>query len=93
MTTALASRDATLAIVTEVFRNVFMDDGIVLKASTMPDDIPGWDSLTNISLILALQRALGVTFTTRELGTFRTVGDMLACATARRGEVLRHERE
>jgi acyl carrier protein len=43
-----------------VFRNVFDDDSIVITDATTANDIEGWDSLSHVTLVLALEREFGV---------------------------------
>lgn len=60
---------------TSVFRDVFDDDGIVLRETTTADDIAEWDSQSHISLILAAEMRFGVKFRTSELDSLKNVGD------------------
>jgi acyl carrier protein len=66
----------------QVFREVFGDDGIELRAETTADDIDGWDSLAHIDLIVAVERRFGVKFATAEISALKeegqNVGSMLA---------------
>lgn len=40
-------------------------------------DLPGWDSVAHLSLLLAVERHFGATFTSTQMVTMQTVGDML----------------
>lgn len=65
--------------VTSVFRDTFEDDAIVLSSETTADDIEDWDSLTNIQLIVAIEKAFpGLKFSTGEIAQLRNVGDLIA---------------
>jgi acyl carrier protein len=64
---------------TNVFREVFGDDSITLNAQTTADDIDGWDSLSHINLIIAIEIAFGIEFTQHEIRSFNNVGDMQKC--------------
>jgi acyl carrier protein len=61
---------------TAVFRSTFNDDAIEIGEATTAADIPQWDSLTHINLILATEKAFSVRFTTREVRSLKTVGDL-----------------
>jgi len=61
---------------TGIFRDLFDDDSITLTPETTADDIEDWDSLTHIRLILALETAFKVRFSTVELGGLKKVGDL-----------------
>ena len=64
---------------TSVFRDVFEDDEITLAPETTADDIEDWDSLTNIQLIVAIEKAIpGLKFSTGEIAQLKNVGDLAA---------------
>lgn len=46
--------------------------------------LPGWDSVAHLALLLAVERRLGVAFTSAEMVSMRTVGDMLSAVEAHR---------
>jgi len=52
--------DGRLMKLTEVFRDVFADDSLVLSREMTAMDIDGWDSLAHITLMLSVQRAFHV---------------------------------
>ena len=60
----------------EVFRDVFDDDDIVVKADTTADDIEDWDSLEHITLISAVEREFRVKFKMGEISSMKNVGEM-----------------
>jgi acyl carrier protein len=68
---------------TEVFRNTFGDDAIVLAPAMTADDIEGWDSVTHIALIYAVEDEFGVKFSTRDLEGLTCVGDLIDTITRR----------
>jgi acyl carrier protein len=61
---------------TEIFRDLFDDDSIILTPDTTAMDIPDWDSLLHISLIVAVEGRFGVKFKTAELEALHNVGDL-----------------
>ena len=60
----------------EVFRDVFDDEYIVVKADTTADDIEDWDSLEHITLISAVEREFKVKFKMGEISSMKNVGEM-----------------
>ncbi len=62
---------------TEVFRDVLESPSLEIGESTTADDVAGWDSLSHIDLIVAVERAFGVSFTTREVMSLANVGDLM----------------
>jgi acyl carrier protein len=57
--------------VQEVFRSVFDDPALVLRDEMTASDIDGWDSLTHINLIIAVERALKIKFATAEIARMK----------------------
>ncbi len=40
-------------------------------------DLPGWDSVAHLAMLLGLERRLGLTFSAKQLTSLNTVGDLL----------------
>jgi acyl carrier protein len=68
-----------------VFHSVFFDDSIRVKAETAAPDVEGWDSVAHVNLMVAVEAEFGVEFTTSELETMETVGDMVRLIKAKTG--------
>ena len=68
----------TIDALTEVFREVFENPGIVLSPKTTANDIDGWDSLSHVSLMMAVELKFNISFSRREIVSFRNVGDLVA---------------
>jgi len=62
---------------TEVFCSIFEDNSIVLKPEMTANDVEGWDSLSHVVLILAIENRFKIKFNQKELLTLRNVGDLL----------------
>jgi acyl carrier protein len=71
------------ARLTEIFEEVFEDDSITATPALSAKDVDGWDSLTHIRLMLTVERAFKVKFSTSEIGKMETVGDLVALIKAR----------
>jgi len=67
----------------EVFEDVFDDDSIPLTPQLSAKDVDGWDSLTHIRLILTIERAFKIKFSTSEIGKLENVGDLVALIKTR----------
>ena len=65
-----------------VFRDVFDDDELVIGRSTSADDLDDWNSIANIGLFVAIERAFGVKLATAEMAQLtregQTVGDLVS---------------
>ncbi len=68
---------------TEIFRDVFMRDDLVLKAELSAKDVQGWDSFKQIEIIMAAEERFGMKFTTRELDSLQNVGDLVRVVAAK----------
>jgi acyl carrier protein len=66
------------AILTEIFRDVFVRDDLVLDPTLTADDVPGWDSFKQIEIVIAAQERFGIKLHTRELDRLQNVGDLVA---------------
>jgi acyl carrier protein len=51
-------------------------DDFDLQDDTIAPQVPGWDSLNHINIIIAVQEKFGVKFNRRELLQFQCVGDL-----------------
>ena len=65
------------ARLTEIFQETFNDDTIALHDAMTADDVAGWDSLTHINLIIAVEQAFAMRLTTREASRLKNVGDLI----------------
>jgi len=65
------------ARLTEIFQDVFDEDSIVIAPDLSAKNVDGWDSLTHIRLILTIERAFKIKFSTSEIGTMENVGDLV----------------
>ena len=61
-----------------VIGNVLGVPGLVMTAATTAAEVPGWDSLAHVDIIVATESAFGVRFTTREVMGLKKVGDLVA---------------
>ena len=67
---------ATNQRVTQVFRDIFDDDGLVIADAMSAKDLKDWDSLAQIKLIIALEEEFEIKFTTHEVAQMKCVGDL-----------------
>ncbi len=72
-----------LSALTQVFRDVFDDDDIVLTPETTAADIEGWDSQAHVNLIVAAEVRFNVRFRTAELESLHNVGQFAQLIQAR----------
>jgi len=71
------SPDAILAKLTDVFRDVLDEDGVVLSRGTTAKDVAGWDSLSHVRLVVAVEQEFGIRFDTAEISGLANVGEFV----------------
>ena len=76
-------RSEILKQVQDIFRDILDDEEIVLEDTTTADDVEGWDSLTHIQLIVAIEKQFKIKFTSKEILSWRNVGEMLDSIAAK----------
>ena len=73
----MTPHDDIMAKLQTVFRDVFDDETIVLRPETSAADIPEWDSLNQIKIILACERAFAIRLKPREINALENVDEMV----------------
>jgi acyl carrier protein len=68
---------------TDIFHDVFDDDSITVTPELQAKDVDGWDSLSNIRLIITVEKAFKIKFSSSEVGKLERVGDLVALIEAR----------
>lgn len=63
--------------VNRIFNEVLNNDSIVLTEQTTSNDIPEWDSLAYIELIVAIEKYFNIEFTASEIKDWENVGSMM----------------
>ena len=67
-----------MADLTKIFREVFDDETIAISSETTADDVDGWDSLSHVNLVVAVERFYKIKFGFGETQTLKNVGDLMA---------------
>jgi len=60
--------------VQQVFRDVFADDELNLTQEMTALDVPGWDSLGHLNLVIALEKRFGIKFAAAEISRLKEDG-------------------
>lgn len=71
------NKNDVLKKLTEVFRDVFDDDSIVINESTTSADIEDWDSIEHINLVGAVEDEFKIRFKMKEVSGMKNVGEMI----------------
>lgn len=66
----------------DIFRQVFDDPTLVLREEMTSQDVPGWDSMAHINLMVATEKRFNIRFATAEIARLKepgqNVGTLLA---------------
>jgi acyl carrier protein len=79
-----AEQAAILEAVADIFRSVFEDPALELTLDTTQDDVPCWDSMNHITLVVEAECRFDIQFLTAEIEDLRSVGAMVRQIQAKR---------
>lgn len=60
-----------------VMQSVFFDQGITIEDETVAEDVNGWDSLSHVRLILAIEKKFSISIGPLEADRLRNVGELI----------------
>jgi len=80
---APAATDSVLKKLTSLMQECFDNDDIVATPELTASEVPGWDSLAHVRLMLMIERAFHMKFSAAEISAFRNVGDLATALAAR----------
>jgi acyl carrier protein len=84
MPSNVTTEGPVLAGVTEIFRSVFNDPNLELTPGSTVEEIPGWDSMTHITLIVEAECRFGIHFQAAEIESLYSVGELVRAIEAKR---------
>ena len=61
---------------TEIFRELFGNDDLIITRQTTADDIDGWDSIKHINLVVAVEDYFSIRIPTEQIDRLKNVGDL-----------------
>lgn len=67
----------------EIFDDVFEGGAIEVRPDLTAKDVPEWDSLSHIRLILAVQKAFKIRFTAAQTAHLANVGELVDLISAK----------
>jgi acyl carrier protein len=74
-----------MARFSEIFSDVMDIDDPELSMASTANEFEEWDSLSNIRLVVAVERAFGTRFSNADIEGFTCVGDLVNAIVARVG--------
>lgn len=79
----MTSEAEIYAGLTEIFREVFMREDLLLTPTLSARDLKGWDSFKQIEIILATEGHFQIKLHTRDLDGLGNVGDLVRVIAAK----------
>ncbi len=76
MQTELRTPTPVMVELADILRTVLDDPSLTLTEETTARDVPGWDSLAHIAVIVEAECRFGITFAATEVGALQRVGDL-----------------
>ena len=80
----MATEADITAALSGIFAEVFGRE-IALTPALTAKDVPGWDSFKQIEIIMAAEESFALRFSTRELDSLQSVGDLIRVIAAKAG--------
>lgn len=77
------TREEILNEISKVFADTLDEDKVTLTESSTADEVEGWDSLTHVQLVVAVERKFKVRFTAKEIQSWKNVGEMIDSITGK----------
>lgn len=66
-----------LVQIQDIFREILEEESLMLTHQTTAEDVEGWDSLTHIQLIVAIEEKLKIKFSSKEILSWKNVGELI----------------
>jgi len=78
---------STLDQLNSVFQEVFDDPQLTVGPDTDSNDIPDWDSVAQVKLVLAIEEVFAIRLTGDEVSSIHTVADFMAAIKRQKGSM------
>jgi acyl carrier protein len=70
------TEDEVYGGLTELLQDIFLRDDLIASPTLTAPDVPGWDSLKQIDVIIAAEQRFGIKFSSREIEELDDVGTL-----------------
>ncbi len=62
---------------TVIAETLDLDDDVAVTAATSANDVPGWDSVAHVQLMVSVEAAFGIRFRTSDMAGMENVQDLV----------------
>ncbi len=73
-----------LAQVNDIFKDVLDNPDLTIRGETTAKDVPEWDSLSHVQLVVAVEKHFKLRFSAKEIQSFKNVGEMCSAILAKK---------
>lgn len=73
----MSSNEDLIKVVNRVVCDVLNSPDVVLTEETTAADVPGWDSLTYVQIIIEIERLYSLRFTSTEVAQLENAGSLV----------------
>lgn len=70
-------RQEILKQVKDIFIETLDNEEVVIAETSTANAVEGWDSLTHIQLVVAVEKHFNIRFTSKEIQSWNNVGEMI----------------
>ena len=77
-------REEILAKISQIAGGVLAQPGLALSAATTARDVPGWDSLSHVQIVIGVEREFGIRLTSMEVAQLENAGSLVDAVLKRR---------
>lgn len=67
-----------------IFRDIFIDDSLIITEKTSPLDIDEWDSLAHINILSAVEIEFNIHLTAEDMSAIKDISTLLNTIDARK---------
>ncbi|MES2851204.1 MAG: acyl carrier protein [Bacteroidota bacterium] len=71
------SREEILEQISSVFSDTLDEDNVTLTENSTADDVEGWDSLTHVQLVVAVEKKFKIRFSAKEIQSWKNISEMI----------------
>lgn len=70
------TREEIVLDIVAIIREILGDSSLAIDDMSTPDDIDGWDSVTHVSVVSAIETKYDIKLTLRETMSWETIGEL-----------------
>ncbi len=75
------NRIELLKQINKIFIEILDNEEIILDKKSAVNDVEGWDSLTHLHLVVAIEKHFKIHFVSKEIQEIKTVGNIIDLIT------------